>query len=214
MVPSPGLSRRRVVDQCARIRGPSRVLVIGVVPRHLQRRATGEQADQNLAPPADQGHKRDHLPVGRHRRRLLHAREVREPLELDVAAGHRGPLRGTRIGSGLVTRVLELEACIANIVQSSSEILCQTSTQQSSGRRRAGRSAAAFQAGSASRYRSAIVSVPVSAANARCPLSISYTTQPNAQISARLSTPRPRTCSGAMYGTVPRTTPSPRHRAQ
>ena len=116
MVPSPGLSRRRVVDQCARIRGPSGVLVIAVVPRHLQRRATGEQADQNLAPPADEGHKGDHLPVGRHGRRLLHAREVGEPLELDVASGHRGPLRGTRIARGFVTCVLNLEPCIANIV--------------------------------------------------------------------------------------------------
>ena len=38
--------------------------VIAVVPRHLQRRATGEQADQNLAPPADEGHEGDDLPSG------------------------------------------------------------------------------------------------------------------------------------------------------
>ena len=46
--------------------------------------------------------------------------------------GHRGPLRGTRIASGFVTCVLDLEPCIANIVQPSSEILFQTSPQQSS----------------------------------------------------------------------------------
>jgi hypothetical protein len=36
------------------------------------------------------------------------------------------------------------------------------------------------------------------APNRRSPVSISYTTTPNAQMSARLSTGRPRACSGAM----------------
>jgi len=42
-----------------------------------------------------------------------------------------------------------------------------------------------------------------SPSNARRPASISYSTTPNAQMSARLSTARPRACSGAMYAAVP-----------
>ncbi len=43
---------------------------------------------------------------------------------------------------------------------------------------------------------------------ARCPVSISKSTTPNDQISARLSTALPRACSGAMYAAVPRITPA------
>ena len=42
---------------------------------------------------------------------------------------------------------------------------------------------------------------------ARRPVSISNTTQPNAQMSVRRSTGAPRACSGLMYGAVPITTP-------
>jgi hypothetical protein len=42
-----------------------------------------------------------------------------------------------------------------------------------------------------------------SPSNARRPVSISYSTHPNAQISTRLSTALPRACSGAMYAAVP-----------
>ena len=44
----------------------------------------------------------------------------------------------------------------------------------------------------------AMMSEARSPANSACPLSISYSTQPNAQISVRLSTGRPRACSGLM----------------
>ncbi len=54
---------------------------------------------------------------------------------------------------------------------------------------------------------SAIVSLTVSPANSVRPVSISYSTTPNAQMSDRLSTGRPRACSGAMYAAVPRMTP-------
>ena len=45
-----------------------------------------------------------------------------------------------------------------------------------------------------------LASIPAtsSPSNGRRPASISYSTQPNAQMSARLSTARPRACSGAM----------------
>ena len=54
----------------------------------------------------------------------------------------------------------------------------------------------------------ASVSVTVAAANATRPVSISYTTQPNAQMSARRSTGFPRACSGLIYAGVPTTMPS------
>ena len=46
-----------------------------------------------------------------------------------------------------------------------------------------------------------------SPSNARRPVSISYSTTPNAQTSARRSTALPRACSGAMYAAVPRISP-------
>src|SRR5207247_6356052 len=65
----------------------------------------------------------------------------------------------------------------------------------------------AVQSGSLSRI-AATESVVVSPGNARRPASISYTTQPNAQMSVRLSTVLPRACSGDMYGAVPSRTPA------
>ena len=55
----------------------------------------------------------------------------------------------------------------------------------------------AFQSGSAFTT-SANTSASVVPPNALCPVSISNTTQPYAQMSARLSTPVPRVCSGLM----------------
>ena len=44
----------------------------------------------------------------------------------------------------------------------------------------------------------ASVSLSVSPPNGRWPVTISYSSTPNAQMSARLSTSLPRACSGAM----------------
>ena len=52
------------------------------------------------------------------------------------------------------------------------------------------------------------MSETVSPANGCLPVSISYSTTPKAQMSARLSTTAPRACSGAMYAAVPRITPA------
>ena len=65
----------------------------------------------------------------------------------------------------------------------------------------------AVQSGSDSRT-AAIVSETVAPGAARCPLNISYSTAPNAQMSVRLSTGSPRACSGLMYAAVPSLTPS------
>jgi hypothetical protein len=59
------------------------------------------------------------------------------------------------------------------------------------------RSGSWFQGGSVPMI-AASVSVTVSPANGRRPVSISHTTTPNAQTSERLSTARPRACSGLM----------------
>ncbi len=53
----------------------------------------------------------------------------------------------------------------------------------------------------------ASVSPTSSPPKGRAPVSISYRTQPNAQMSARLSTGWPRACSGLMYAAVPRIIP-------
>ena len=53
----------------------------------------------------------------------------------------------------------------------------------------------------------ASVSETVSPAKSCSPVSISYSTTPKAQMSARLSTAFPRACSGDMYAAVPRITP-------
>jgi hypothetical protein len=54
----------------------------------------------------------------------------------------------------------------------------------------------------------ASTSVTVSPANAGSPASISYSTAPKAQMSARRSTGFPLACSGDMYAAVPMITPS------
>ena len=61
----------------------------------------------------------------------------------------------------------------------------------------------AVQSGSSRRI-AASVSDASSRANAGAPVSISYSTQPNIQMSARGSSRCPRVCSGLMYATVPR----------
>ena len=53
-----------------------------------------------------------------------------------------------------------------------------------------------------------MVSETVSPENGRRPQSISKSTHPNAQMSVRLSTGRPRACSGLMYAAVPRINPA------
>ncbi len=55
----------------------------------------------------------------------------------------------------------------------------------------------------------ASVSVTDSPAKTVRPLSISASTTPNAQMSARRSTGLPLACSGDMYAAVPSTTPMP-----
>ena len=73
-------------------------------------------------------------------------------------------------------------------------------TRQRSSSRRIGAGVAAGsadQSGSRSRI-FAIESDIVSPANATRPVNISYSTQPKAQMSVRLSTASPRACSGLM----------------
>ena len=54
----------------------------------------------------------------------------------------------------------------------------------------------------------AMTSVTVSPPKAGRPASTSYSAQPNAQMSARLSTVLPRACSGDMYAAVPSIIPA------
>ncbi len=65
----------------------------------------------------------------------------------------------------------------------------------------------AFQSGSPSST-PARVSVAVWPVNGGRPVNVSYSTQPKAQMSARVSTSRPRACSGLIYAAVPRMAPT------
>src|SRR4030095_8974386 len=92
------------------------------------------------------------------------------------------------------------------VVEAAREVLRQAAAVEtvSSGGSAGG---SAVQSGSRLRI-AAIVSEIVSPENARLPANISYSTQPKAQTSVRLSTAWPRACSGLMYAPVPRITPS------
>ena len=85
---------------------------------------------------------------------------------------------------------------------------------RSSTRRRSRRTGSGVSGGSAFQSGALLstatsTSATSSPSNARRPVSISYSTQPNAQMSLRLSTALPRACSGLMYAAVPSSTPTP-----
>ncbi len=90
-------------------------------------------------------------------------------------------------------------------------ILCRRSlcTQ----RRRVSRSAGGVSSGNLLQSGSALMMLActwptLSPPNSCVPVSISYSTQPKAQMSVRLSTTLPRACSGLMYRAVPISTPT------
>ena len=111
-------------------------------------------------------------------------------------AHHRRP-RDARVCESRVRRLVELQARVADVPHPAPGIFLQASAQELAdgfgGRRRQrGPVGFAFEDTDAS------VSVTVSPSNARRPVSISNSTQPNAQMSVRLSTACPRACSGLM----------------
>ena len=121
-------------------------------------------------------------------------------------AGHSG-LRSSRIARR-VRRcdVLELQLDVANVADAAAMILLEAAPKQPT--HGGGVSAGSVaQSGSFSRM-PATMSERVLPSKARRPVSISNSTQPNAQMSVRRSTGAPRACSGLMYGAVPITAPS------
>ena len=86
-------------------------------------------------------------------------------------------------------------------------ILFQAEAQQFPNRRRNVSAGNRVQSGSlfSTAPRMSCTSSP---SNAARPVSISYSTHPNAKMSVRLSTVRPFACSGDMYAAVPRITPA------
>ena len=137
---------RRVVDQRARIRRPSRVQMIDLVSRHLKRGAAGQQSNPHLLPAVHRRDERDHLAVGRDRRRLVDPHFIGQPLEFDVAAGCR-----MRSGSRRRWRRREIVVRIADVAEASPHVLVQTSLEEASKIRQARRAAAPCQFGSRSR---------------------------------------------------------------
>ena len=148
--------RRGVKNKRARIGSPSRLIVIGVVSRELQRRATGKQTDPDLPPAGVRRYERDRLAVGRDGRRLFHADKIGQPLmyhvvssrarrlkplprEHDAGAQHQtcrrrqqrtdnSPPRRRQIHR--VIRRVEHERRVADIAQPAARILVETAFEQ------------------------------------------------------------------------------------
>ena len=116
--------------------------------------------------------------------------------------------RGRRLGP---IRGVERHAGLADVPQTRRGIAFEAACQQTAqGRRRVGRQPAPVGLGlehGGERVADGL------APNARSPVSISKTTAPKAQMSARLSTGLPRACSGLMYAAVPRIIPASVDRA-
>ena len=136
------------------------------------------------APPRDQT-------SGRHRGDDNRCRDQRDHA---IPCGRR---RGRRSAAGFSGDCLQRKREVACGLESLACVLFQASPDQRVQRRRNPRRSAREIRGSVVRI-AVIVSAVVAPWNARLPVSISYTTAPNAKISERWSAGRPRTCSGAM----------------
>ena len=100
-----------------------------------------------------------------------------------------------RVPAG-VGRIVHLRERVADVAQAAARVLLEASAQQSAQPLRSRRGSTCHR-GSADRI-AASVSVVVCPSKGRRPASISNSRQPNAQTSVRLSTGRPRACSGDM----------------
>ena len=105
------------------------LMVIVVVACHLKRYAARQQPDPNLTPAVVEAHEGDHLSVRRNCRRFLHPDKIREALELDVAGARGLTERSVSDISDARHCVVDLEACIGNVMETPAGILLETSTQ-------------------------------------------------------------------------------------
>jgi hypothetical protein len=161
-----------------------------VRPRFLDGRRAGRCDDPSRAPPRQ--------PSGEHA--ATHGQSIAR------SGGIRRRTEGRLVGRPpLATSSSTIRAS----AMSCSRFFGLRSRQRRSSRRIAGGTPAAARRGRSRRISTpASVSGTESPANSRRPVSISKSTTPNAQMSARLSTALPFACSGLMYAAVPRITPS------
>ncbi len=153
----------------------------------------------------------------------LGARNSRVPIAPSAAAAARASQtsRGRESACGRGAAVCEAAVTAAPGWRTRSSIATRASPTSRSRRRGSRsrqrssslRSPAGAPAGSADqstscRSTAASVSLTVSPAKRRAPVSISYSTTPKDHRSARLSTALPRACSGDMYAAVPRMIPA------
>ena len=132
------------------------------------------------------------------------------PRSTEVASAIRGAGDGdgdAAIEPVGINRFVEFDPDVGNVVVSPFRVLRKAAPEHIADARRACPAGNSVQSGSR------LVMAPSTSAdespgNDRQPVSISYSTQPNAQISVRRSTGSPRACSGLMYATVPITAPS------
>ena len=148
------------------------------------------------------------LPVLGQARRGRHGRGAQAaPQTAAAAAGRRAragrqpalrpaPAGAERAGSDISASPVDLQAGVADVMEARGLFLLQAA--RSMLRTRGGvRGGSRLQSGStvSTAAKASVVDGPL---NNRCPTSISYSTQPKAQMSDRWSTTWPRACSGLM----------------
>ena len=128
-----------------------------------------------------------------------------QPMRLPRRIG--APGAASRPGAGAAPSLGELERDVAGILDAALGILRQAASHERS--REAGVIGWSEEIGGGSLLRMAEINVAwLVPANARLPVAISWSTQPSAKMSVRASAGLPSSCSGAMYGGVPRIAPS------
>ena len=181
----------------------------GRSPSDGEERHVGRQGDRHSSRARRFGYRHDHR-VSRQRGPTRSPMRRRASTERDGRTGGR---------SGAIGRAPQARADRRSHLRSRSvRRRCREAVApdpSSRHRRSSSRTRVGVSDGSSVQSGSALVIAPSTSAddwpgNGRWPVAISYRTQPNAQMSDRLSTGSPRACSGLMYATVPSTTPSAR----
>ena len=82
--------------------------MIDLVSGHLKRGAAGQESNPHLALAVHRGDERDHLAVGRDRRRFVDPHFICQALEFDVAGRARRTSRGRRRRHEIVVHVADV----------------------------------------------------------------------------------------------------------
>ena len=153
------------------------------------------------------GARRERLPRRQQRCRAAHEQRSRERVPATIGPSRRLPA-GTPAGGAAIASSSSRRASAMSCRRRLRILLQAAGEQAADGFGVEGGSAS--HAGSRSRTRASVSASESPRKQAR-PVSISNSTQPNAQMSVRRSTLRPLACSGDMYAAVPSDGARPRH---